>query len=299
MDFEINSKKEIKKIKEFLSITIREDANCSYDKKVYKEVRGVADERVNLIAHEMHLIMNSKNHPYNFLPDNEAWEMYRDSTFNGITIFHGLLEDQLHLLANKICSKLDPHYIKAITYFYGDAVNCQNYSEDYELVIDWLTSEIEWSALSEIQGVLVNIAEKEQELEWEQLAEMEEEEERKAYEIELYSDIETLTLQQAIKPESRDKLNAFNRMKSIQNQMGLKYLTEYNDGELNILTDIIEKQERKLECYEELVEVTEERKITQESTAQLIELKKQISVEKNHFKALKILKVSIDKRFRE
>jgi hypothetical protein len=163
MDFEINNVKEMNKINSFLNRSIKQEIEGSLDSKIYEEVLSIADGKIDLIAHEMHLIMNSKNHSYNFLPDNEAWETYRDSALNGPTMFQGLLEDQLHLLAKKVSSKLDSHYLKAITYFYSDDLDF----EAHELLIDSLSSEIGWSALSEIQGVLHNIAEKEQELEGE------------------------------------------------------------------------------------------------------------------------------------
>ena len=286
MAFEINSEKEIDKIKSFLSITIREDDNRSTDEKIYKEMRSVADEKVDLIAHEMHLIMNSKNHPYNFLPDNEAWEMYRDSALKGATMLQGFLEEQLYLLAHKVSCKLDAHYIKAITYFYGDAVNCHNYSEDYELVIDWLPTDIEWSALNEIQGVLVNIAEKEQELEWEQLAELEKEEEIKECVIDLYSDIEILTKKQAVKQENIEQINS---CKCIQNneKSNILKVEHYKLSVIKELVSIIEYQEEKLESYDELVEIKEEESITPESSTQLVDLKKLISKEKSRLKILK------------
>jgi hypothetical protein len=281
MDFEINNVKEMNKINSFLNRSIKQEIEGSLDSKIYEEVLSIADGKIDLIAHEMHLIMNSKNHSYNFLPDNEAWETYRDSALNGPTMFQGLLEDQLHLLAKKVSSKLDSHYLKAITYFYSDDLDF----EAHELLIDSLSSEIGWSALSEIQGVLHNIAEKEQELEGEQLAEMEEEEERKAYEIELYSDIETLTKRQKVNLRNIEKNKRF--YSRFRNNETLKIKNVQVQSILKELAEMIEHQEEKLEYYNELNEIQ-----VKKTSKQLDELNKKIFQEKKQLGNIKFLEFS-------
>jgi hypothetical protein len=288
MDFKINNDKEMNSINSFLSRTIKKDNDELLDAKMYNDVLGIVDEKINVIANELYLIMSSKNHPNNFLPHNDAWEMYRDLVFNGPTMFNGLLEDQLYLLVNKISSELAPHYRKAITYFYSNDIGF----EDNELLIDSLSSEIGWSAFSKIQEVLHGIVEKEQELEWKLLAEIEEEEERKAYKIELYLDIEILTKRQMINQQYIEKvISNYSGIKNNEKPKVIKLLNDEVHAILKEFVSIIEHQETKLEYYDELIKIQEK-----ENDNSLVDLNKQISKERSNLKILKNKSLQLEKQ---
>ena len=287
MDFGIINKEEINTIVAFLMSTIKEDDSRSAGEEINTTIRHIVDNKINLIAHEIHLIMNSNNHPYNFLPHDELWEIYRNCVFNGPMIEQQLFDEQVYQLANKISDKLGVNYIKAINYIYGD-LDYLEYSDDDELLINTLDTGIDKCAFNEITSVLVDIAEKERTLEYNLYAEREVQEERAEYESELYESIITLTERQKAKQLHVDQHNRNNLINPHWQQKNIKAKDGNPCSIARELADIIKFQEKKLEYYDELVQMKEAEMISCSNSAQLVELERSIKKEKKYLDILKL-----------
>jgi hypothetical protein len=273
MNFTVNNLQEIAQIKSFLDVTIEENGNRKIDKN-YWEVKYIIDGKTKLIADEIHLIMKSNSHSDNFMSNNEAWEMFKDSFFNGSTIFQSELDTQILKLANKVSQRLSSDYIKGINYFYGDVDDQFEPSENNELVLDELTGHLDWSGLQEITSILCNIAEYEQEQEEKGFNDLQEEEERKEHEIELNSGIEDMTRKITI------------HLDTIKYKQSLPPKFDNTFSLVEELTIIIELQERKLEYSYDLLEIKEQISATHENNAQIVRLKKEVSEEEKFLELL-------------